>query len=189
MKTRYDVIIVGSGPAGMFTALELIKIHPTLHIAIFEKGAAVYRDPVMKWAAQSILRTVTSRTDTMGVGESYSLTDAFRWSDESIVPARPTSLSQDVLDDVIGKKVVFRNGWADSSMYLLLNYCDEGKWGFPYREYLRNTISVEHEKMTHGHSDENSIVLLMNKGSVLLHDAGYRDDDREGQRHDRYAAY
>jgi hypothetical protein len=34
---------------------------------------------------------------------------------------------------------------------------------------------VEEEKMHHGHSDENSICLLMNKGSVLLSDAGYRD--------------
>ncbi len=150
-------------------------------VAIFEKGAAVYKDPVMKWAAQSILRTATSRFDTMGVGESYSLSDAYRWADESIVPQHPKTLSQDVLDDVIGKKVVFRNGWADSSMYLLLNYCDEGSWGFPYKEYLRNTISVEHEKMTHGHSDENSIVLLMNKGSVLLHDAGYRDSLPSGK--------
>ena len=29
--------------------------------------------------------------------------------------------------------------------------------------------------MTNGHADENSIVLLMNNGSVLLHDGGYRD--------------
>jgi hypothetical protein len=29
--------------------------------------------------------------------------------------------------------------------------------------------------MTHGHADENSIVLLMSGGSVLLHDGGYRD--------------
>jgi hypothetical protein len=35
---------------------------------------------------------------------------------------------------------------------------------------------VEEEKMHHGHADENSIVLLMDKGSVLLHDAGYRSD-------------
>lgn len=43
------------------------------------------------------------------------------------------------------------------------------------RQYLRNTISVEEEKMHHGHADENSIALLMDRGSVLLHDAGYRD--------------
>jgi hypothetical protein len=33
---------------------------------------------------------------------------------------------------------------------------------------------VEEEKMHHGHSDENSIVLMMSGGSVLLNDAGYR---------------
>jgi len=29
--------------------------------------------------------------------------------------------------------------------------------------------------MTHGHADENSLVLLMSGGSLLLHDGGYRD--------------
>ncbi len=164
------------GDAAWNTASGALRFVP-----IFEKGAAVYKDPVMKWAAQSILRTVTNRMDTLGVGESYSLSDAYRWCDESITPHAPATLSQEVLDDAIGKKIVFRNGWADSSMYMLLNYCDEGKWGFSYREYLRNTISVEQEKMTHGHSDENSIVLLMNKGSVLLHDAGYRDSLPSGK--------
>jgi len=42
------------------------------------------------------------------------------------------------------------------------------------RDYLRHTIPVEEEKMHHGHSDENSIVLLTSGGSVLLNDAGYR---------------
>jgi hypothetical protein len=80
-----------------------------------------------------------------------------------------------VLDDVIGKKVVFRSGWDSSATYLLMDYRDEGDGGWLSREYLRQTISVEEEKMHHGHADENSIVLLMNKGSVLLHDGGYRD--------------
>lgn len=150
-------------------------------VAIFEKGAALYRDSTMKWAAHSILRTITDRMDTVGMGEAYSLTDAYRWTDESVVPARPTSLSQEALCDVVGRKVVFRNGWSDSSMYMLVNYCDEGNWGWLYREYLRTTITVEQEKMTHGHADENSIVLLMNKGSVLLHDAGYRDSLPSGK--------
>ncbi|MCP4396070.1 MAG: FAD-dependent oxidoreductase [bacterium] len=38
MDTRYDVIIVGSGPAGMFAALEFVRSKPELKIAIFEKG-------------------------------------------------------------------------------------------------------------------------------------------------------
>lgn len=35
---KYDVAIVGTGPAGMFCALELVKLNPSLKIAMFEKG-------------------------------------------------------------------------------------------------------------------------------------------------------
>lgn len=38
MKEFYDVIIVGAGPAGIFTALELTKLRPNLSILIVDKG-------------------------------------------------------------------------------------------------------------------------------------------------------
>ena len=39
MKT--DVVIIGAGPAGIFTALELIRKGSKKHITICEKGAAI----------------------------------------------------------------------------------------------------------------------------------------------------
>jgi hypothetical protein len=62
-----------------------------------------------------------------------------------------------------------------------LNYRDEGDGGLLGRDYLRQNLSVEEEKMHHGHADENSIALLMSGGSVLLHDGGYRPDLPSGQ--------
>jgi hypothetical protein len=150
-------------------------------VAFFEKGASVFKDPEFKWAASSILASVKAVRDTVGVGEAYHLSDAYRWADEAVTAVKPASLSQVVLEDVIGKKVVFRDGWEPTSTYLLLSYRDEGEGGWLDRRYLRQTISVEEEKMHHGHADENSIVLLMSKGSVLLHDAGYRDGLPSGQ--------
>lgn len=38
MREKYDVIIVGAGPAGIFTALELIEHAPELSILVIEKG-------------------------------------------------------------------------------------------------------------------------------------------------------
>jgi hypothetical protein len=103
------------------------------------------------------------------------LSDAYRWADFSVGAESPTTGSQEVLDDVVGKKVVFRNGWSPSSTYLLYTYRDIGDGGWLPREYLRTSIPVEEEKMHHGHSDENSISLLMRDGSILLHEGGYRD--------------
>ena len=150
-------------------------------VAVFEKGAAVFRDPALKWAAQSVYNTAKRRESILGIDEAYHLADAFRWAAESVSPVVPSGGSQEVLDDVVGKKVVFRGGWDSSASYLLLNYRDEGDGGWLSRQYLSQTITVEEEKMTHGHADENSIVLLMDRGSVLLHDGGYRDSLPSGR--------
>ncbi|MCX8034480.1 MAG: NAD(P)/FAD-dependent oxidoreductase [Thermodesulfovibrio sp.] len=40
LKKQYDVIIVGAGPAGIFTALELIQ-HSYLNVLIIEKGKSI----------------------------------------------------------------------------------------------------------------------------------------------------
>ncbi|GJQ20709.1 MAG: hypothetical protein HBSIN02_10640 [Bacteroidia bacterium] len=145
-------------------------------VPVFERGAAVRKDPELKWAAKTIFERRPRSSAILSVSEGYSLSEAYRWCDETIQPRQPQSLSQEVLDDVVGKKIVFRNGWTEGSTYMLLNYRDEGDGGYQSREFLRRTISVEEEKMHHGHSDENSIALLMKNGSVLLHDGDYRSD-------------
>lgn len=145
------------------------------YLVFFEAAAATLRDPHLKWAATTIGRKFIDFEKPTNVGLGLILLDCARWGSDAIPARPPTTLSGEVLEDVQGKKIVFRNGWAPASTYLLLNYRDEGDGGLNFRDYLRDTIPVEEEKMTHGHSDENSLVLLMSGGSILLHDAGYRD--------------
>lgn len=75
---------------------------------------------------------------------------------------------------MIGKKIVFRNGWDKNSTYMLYNYKDEGYYSILQKDFLKRTLAVEEEKMHHGHSDENSICLFMKDGTVLLKDGNYR---------------
>ena len=35
---HYDVIIIGAGPGGIFSAYELVKLNPALKIGVFEAG-------------------------------------------------------------------------------------------------------------------------------------------------------
>jgi hypothetical protein len=145
-------------------------------IPFFEKGAAVNGDPRLRWAAAKYFRYfLDPAPEQKGIFTALCLSDAYLWADFDLPAAAPQSGSQEVLDDLVGKKVVFRDGWNSNSTYLLYNYRDEGDGGWLFREYLRTTIPVEEEKMHHGHSDENSIALLMRDNSVLLHDGGYRD--------------
>ena len=41
MRRRYDLAIVGAGPAGIFTAYEALRFEPNLKICILEKGTAL----------------------------------------------------------------------------------------------------------------------------------------------------
>ncbi len=150
-----------------------------LFLAFFEAAAKAYQSPELKWAAQRILQAfVDWKNPTSGLG--YTFMDCYLWADDAVKPCTPKELSEEVMEDVQGKKMVFRNGWGADATYLLLNYRDEGDGGLLFRDYLRDTIPVEEEKMTHGHADENSISLLMSGGSVLLHDGGYRDNMPSG---------
>ncbi len=161
-------------------------------VPVYEKAATLFRNPQYKYLAEQLTRRALERsakasniTDlakvNIGAGVGSAFTDAHRWADDSVKPQAPTNMSGDVLEDVIGKKVVFRNGWQPNSTMMLLNYRDEGDGGRLGRDFLRQTLSVEEEKMHHGHADENSIALLMSGGSVLLHDGGYRPDLPSGQ--------
>ncbi len=38
---KYDVLIIGAGPGGIFSAFELIKLNPTLKVGVFEAGHAL----------------------------------------------------------------------------------------------------------------------------------------------------
>ena len=40
---NYDVIIIGAGPGGIFTAYELVKLNPDMKVAVFEAGHALQK--------------------------------------------------------------------------------------------------------------------------------------------------
>ena len=144
--------------------------------AFFLKGAKIYNNPYYKWAGLSTFNTVYKLDEGKSVWIAYLLMDCYDYIDENLKPLQPENgKSMQVMDDYVGKKVVFRNGFDKNSTYMLLNYKDEGDGSWLGKENMRISIAVEEEKMHHGHADENSIALLMKNGAVLLHDGGYRD--------------
>ena len=155
-------------------------------IAIFEKAAAVYREPTYKWIANQFWE-IESEANSHSVFLGLVLADAYQWMDETIEPQPISGKSRLIMDDIVGKKIVFRNGIDQRSTYLMLNYRDEGDGAFTSREFLRTSITAEEEKTHHGHSDENAICSLFSGGSILLHDAGYRDKLPSGE-YGRYRA-
>jgi hypothetical protein len=145
------------------------------YVALLERAATEYDRDEYHWAANRIFTAMQAEMgENVGIGNGMNLADAYRWSEERSAGTPPPAVSEEVMEDLVGKKIVFRDGWDADANYLLLNYRDEGPYARMPRDYLRHTIPVEEEKMHHGHSDENSIVLLTSGGSVLLNDAGYR---------------
>ncbi|MEI6579847.1 MAG: hypothetical protein WCN92_10360 [Eubacteriales bacterium] len=147
------------------------------YVSCFERGASIFKDGRLKYAAHKFFEE-SSKLDDGCSGETLKMTialiDSFEWADDSIAEMKPTGKSTEVMDDVIGKKIVFRNNWEDDGTFLMLNYKDEGEGSYLTRSHIRDTLFVTAEKAHHGHCDENSICLLVDKGSILLHDGGYR---------------
>ena len=97
-------------------------------LPIFEKAAAVTKDPHIKWVASEYFKKNVVPIEKEKINSSLGLFfyDCYRWSDDNVKAEPSKKLSQEVLEDVVGKKIVFRSGWDEKSSYLLLNFRDEG---------------------------------------------------------------
>ena len=117
----------------------------------------------------------------------YCAGAALRWLDTSvpIIPFLITK-SEEIIDDLITKKIAFCNEKGPCSAFALLNYRDEGPYGKYQRDYLNQELYAQEEKPHHGHADENSIIMLMEDRTVLLADGGYRRSFHDGWRADLY---
>ena len=41
MKKKYDVVVIGAGPAGIFTAIELAEKNPRIKTLLIDKGRTI----------------------------------------------------------------------------------------------------------------------------------------------------
>ncbi len=140
--------------------------------ACLEMGATKYKCGKMKQAAQLIYNFgMKKHNNVISPGIGNYIAYAYKWSDDSVIIEPLNFGSEEVLDELVGKKIAFRN----NDTYMLYNYRDEGYYGYVPRNYLRTSIPVKAEKMHHGHGDENSIITLVKDENILLHDGGYRD--------------
>ena len=119
----------------------------------------------------------------------YSLATALRWMTQEPAPDPvPYALdtSEEIVDDLVSKKIAFRNEGGAAASFALLNYRDSGPYGRYQREYQNQQLFAFEEMPHHGHADENSLALLMEGGTVLLADGGYRREAHDGWRADLY---
>ena len=76
MEKNYDVIIVGAGPMGIFTAYELAMKAPSLKVLLIDKGHDIYsrRCPILE---KKIKQCPKNKAGESGCLPSCSMTSGF----------------------------------------------------------------------------------------------------------------
>ena len=76
MKTNYDVVIVGAGPAGIFTSYELVEKNPDLQVLLIDKGLDIYdrKCPILE---KKIKKCPVNREGVSGCYPACSITNGF----------------------------------------------------------------------------------------------------------------
>lgn len=200
MRYYFEYFVALMTPAGAIPDFGdgLWKMSLNEYVVLVERGAKEYQSGEMKFAAMRMLENMGlvqegrngtyvpgPAMDTPNVGTAQVLIRRAHWADMKIKPKTPTFLSGDALDEIIAKKIVMRSGWDKDATYLMLNYKDEGYYSLMQKNYLKQNLAVEEEKMHHGQADENGISAFVKKGAVLLADGGYRPEAPSGP----YGAY
>lgn len=105
MKKSYDVIIIGAGPAGIFTALEVTKLNPNLSILIVDKGRNIEKRKCPE-------RTTGKCVNCNPCGITFGWSGAGAFSDGKL------SLSPEV-----GGRIL--EYYSESEAMELIKYCDD----------------------------------------------------------------
>ncbi|MCI0495245.1 hypothetical protein L0Z72_09550 [candidate division KSB1 bacterium] len=170
------------------------KVSLEEYYLLLERGAKEYQSGEMKWAANEFFNNLSGLSnnsmfydkgktafDEPNISFANILVTREKYIDPNVKPIEPHYGSGDALEEVMSKKIIFRSDWSEDATYLMLNYKDEGYYSIMQKNYLKHILAVEEEKMHHGHSDENSICLLMKNGTTLLSDGNYREIAPSGE--------
>lgn len=135
MKNFYDVIVVGAGPAGIFTALEITKLKPELNVLIVDKGRNIEK------------RTCPARTtgvcvDCKPCGITYGWSGAGAFSDGKL------SLSP----EVGGRLLEY---FTEDEAQKLINYCDDIYLKFGANEKVHGLNNERVEEIKYEASKHN----------------------------------
>jgi hypothetical protein len=148
----------------------------TLVLGTSEFMAAKQRSGILKYGASRIAEHfIVDNKREHGAASERGFVNALLLCDDTVKEEQPQNLSGEILDELVGKKIVLKTGWNSKDTYLLYNYRDEGLYGKMGRDYLRKSIPVHAEKAHHGHADEQAILALWSNRKVFLRDGGYRD--------------
>ena len=73
---KYDIVIVGAGPAGIFAAYELFKKNPNLKVALIDKGLDIYARscPILE---EKVEKCPVRSDGTSGCSPACSITNGF----------------------------------------------------------------------------------------------------------------
>jgi hypothetical protein len=170
------------------------KVSLEEYYLLLERGAKEYQSGEMKWAANELFNNLSGLStnsmfydkgktafDEPNISYANILVARNKYIDPNVKPVEPHYGSGDALEEVMSKKIIFRSDWSEVATYMMLNYKDEGYYSIMQKNYLKHILAVEEEKMHHGHSDENSICLLMKNGTTLLSDGNYREIAPSGE--------
>lgn len=135
MNNKYDLIITGAGPAGIFTALETTKLKPEASILIIDKGRSIDR---RKCPARTIGKCVNC--------EPCGIT--FGWSGAGAFSDGKLSLSPEV-----GGRIL--EYFSEEECNKLIKYCDDIYLEFGANEKVYGLNTEKTDKIKYEASKHN----------------------------------
>ena len=135
MKNMYDIIIIGAGPAGIFTALEVTKLNPELKVLIVDKG-------------RNIEKRVCPARKTGKCVHCNPCGITFGWSGAGAFSDGKLSLSPEV-----GGRLL--DYFSEDEAQELINYCDKIYLNFGANEKIHGLNNDRVEEIKYEASKHN----------------------------------